>query len=159
MNDPGLPYFSLEKQGKKNLRTLIEKERYDFGEEDLEEVTARVLEEEGLLYGADGRSASVAGDIRTTDETAAENAAVFLDGEFQDEEVLWAYSLEYEGEIKGAVATFYDPQNPNIVDGPGMDRYLVPSSIVQVLGAVEGSDQMDIQVQRYDRQDIHSTAR
>ncbi len=156
MNDPGIPYFSLVKQGKKNLRTLIEKERYDFGEEDVEEVTARVLEEEGLLYGADGRSASVAGDIRTTDEATAENAAAFLEGEFEDEEVLWAYSLEEEGEIQGAVATFYDPEDPNIVDGPGMDRYLVPSSVVQVLGAVEDSEQMDIHVERYDRQDVRA---
>lgn len=159
MNDPGIPYFSLEKQGKKNLRTLIEKERYDFGEEDLEEVTARVLEQEGLLYGADGRSASVAGDIRTTNKATTENAAAFLEGEFQDEEVLWAYSLEDEGEIQGAVATFYDPEDPNIVDRPGMDRYLVPSTIVQVLGAVEDSDQMDIRVERYDRQDVRAAAR
>lgn len=156
MNDPGIPYFSLENQGKKNLRTLLEKERYDFGEQDLEELSPRVLEQEGLLYGVDGRPASVAGDINSFDGARVDNAAAFLDREFRDEEILWAYSLEDEGEVKGAVATFYDPQDPNIVDGPGMDGYMIPSSIVQVLGAVEESDQMDIRVERYDRQDIRT---
>lgn len=154
MTGKDLEYFSLEKQVGKNLKTLLDRERYEFTQDDLENTSPRELRNEGLMYSTDGRPAAVNGDIRSVDEAVVGNAAAFLEGEFEDEELLWSYSLEDDGELQGAVATFYDPQDPQILDGPGLDRVLIPSSIVHVFGATEDQSQYDISVERYDAQDI-----
>lgn len=150
-------YFSLEKQFEKNLKTLLNRERYEFTEKELDGIQARELGNEGLLYTTDGRPAAVNGDVRSVDEPVVDNAAAFLEGEFEDEELLWSYSLEDDGEVQGAVATFYDPEDPQILDGPGLDRVIVPSSIVHVFGATEDQSQYDISIERYGAQDISRT--
>jgi hypothetical protein len=156
MNGKDLEYFSLEKQVEKSLKTLLDRDRYEFTREDLENTSPREIRNEGLLYSTDGRPAAVKGDIRSVDEAVVDNAASFLEGEFEDEELLWSYSLEDDRELQGAVATFYDPEDPQILDGPGLDRFIIPSSIVQVFGATEDQSQYDISVERYDKQNITS---
>lgn len=153
MSGRDLSYFSVQRQGRKHLNTLLKKERYDFTQEDVGSISPRMLEEEGLLYQMDGETGAVQGDVETKDTSAVDNAAAFLEGEFSDEKIIWAYGLESGGESQGAVAAYTDTQDPNVLRDQGRN-YLIPSSFVHVFEPVKGSDQSDIYIERHGSGDI-----
>jgi hypothetical protein len=141
-----LPYYNPKRQGRKHLKTLEKRDIFEFPGEDL---SPEMLEEEGVLYRFDGRSASVNGDIETTDDSTAGNAAAFLDQEFGDEELEWAYALESGGDQYGVVAAYNDPENPNVIEDFDTHTKTAPSSILHIFDAREDSSQVDIKVERY----------
>ena len=153
MSRKGLGYLSVQRQGRKHLNTLLKKDRYDFTAEEVDELSPRMLEEEGLLYQMDGEAGSVQGDLETKEAGTVENSAAFLEGELSDEEVIWAYALESGDETQGAVAAYTDPEDPNVLRDQGR-RYLLPSSLVHVFEPVKGSDQSDIYIERHETGDI-----
>lgn len=148
MSETELPYFHPQRQATKNVNTLVRSERYNFSEEDREKVKAERIGPEGFLYRTDESSAALNGDIQSVEEGNADNAAAFLDGEFEDEEIMWAYGLDSEDENYGIIAAYRDSEAEKLIGGE--DKVRPASAIVHVFEALDDSDQIDIYVERHE---------
>lgn len=151
MSETELPYFHPRRQVRKNVNTLVRSERYDFEEADRSGVEAERIGPDGFLYRTDGSSAGLNGDIQSVDDGTVENAAAFLDGEFEDEQMMWAYGLDNEDQSYGVVAAYRETETETFTETD--ERVRPPSAIVHVFEAAEDSGQIDIYVERQDEQE------